>query len=59
INSLELLQDHVSSSKNFDLVNTSKAPKKHYIPPMSHPWKQASFEHYCNKQAYRQKENIA
>lgn len=56
---LELLPEHVPSSKNFDLTKTSKAPKKHYIPPMSHPWKQASFEHYCNKQAHRQKENIA
>ncbi|WP_058953544.1 ISNCY family transposase [Clostridium tyrobutyricum] len=56
---LELLPEHVSSSKNFYLANTSKAPKKHYILPMSHPWKQASFEHYCNKQAHRQKENIA
>jgi Integrase core domain. len=56
---LELLPDHVPSSKNFDLAKASKTPKKHYIPPMSHPWKQASFEHYCNKQAHRQKENIA
>ncbi|WP_051057238.1 hypothetical protein [Clostridium tyrobutyricum] len=47
---LELLPDHVSSPKNFDLANTSKVPKKHYIPPISHPWKQASSEHYCNKQ---------
>ncbi|WP_446899784.1 ISNCY family transposase [Clostridium sp. LBM24168] len=56
---LELLPDHVPSSKNFDPAKASKAPEKHYIPPMSHPWKQASFEHYCNKQAHRQKENIA
>ena len=56
---LELIPDHVPSSKNFDFATSPKAPKKRYIPPMSHPWKQASFEHYCNKQTHRQKENIA
>ena len=50
---LELLPEHVLSSKNFDLAETPKEPQKRYIPPMSHPWKQASFEHYCNKQTHR------
>lgn len=56
---LELIPDHVPSSKNFDLVTSPKTPKEHYIPPMSHPWKQASFEQYCNKQSHRQREHIA
>ena len=40
-------------SKNFDEV---VEPKKHkiYIPPMSHPWKQASFNAYLAKQKHRQ-----
>jgi len=50
---LELLPDHVLSSKNFDLAQTTKDPQKRYIPPMSHPWKQASFERYCNRQTHR------
>ena len=50
---LELLPDHVLSSKNFDLAEAPKDPQRRYIPPMSHPWKQASFEHYCNKQTHR------
>ena len=50
---LELLPDHVLSSNNFDLAETPKEPQKRYIPPMSHPWKQASFENYCNKQTHR------
>ena len=50
---LELLPDHVLSSKNFDLAEAPKEPRKRYIPPMSHPWKQASFENYCNKQTHR------
>jgi transposase len=56
---LELLPEHVPSSKNFDLAVIPKAPKKHYIPPMSHPWRKSSFENYCKKQAHRLKENIA
>ena len=50
---LELLPDHALSSKNFDLAELIKEPRKIYIPPMSHPWKQASFERYCNKQSHR------
>jgi transposase len=56
---LELIPSHVSSSKNFDFANVPKPPKKHYIPPMNHPWKQASFERYCNKQIHRQKVKTA
>jgi hypothetical protein len=50
---LELIPDHAPSSKNFDFVATPKKPKKKYIPPMSHPWKQDSFEQYLKKQAHR------
>lgn len=39
---LELLPEHKLLSKSFDLA-TIPAVKK-YIPPMGHPWKQASFE---------------
>jgi hypothetical protein len=37
---LELIPSHVSSSKNFDFAN--------YKETLA-PWKQASFERYCNK----------
>lgn len=50
---LELLPEHKSSSKAFDLATTPAVPKKKYIPPMSHPWKQASFEKYAKKQSHR------
>lgn len=50
---LELLPKHKSSSKAFDLATTPDVPKKKYIPPMSHPWKQASFEKYAKKQSHR------
>lgn len=50
---LELLPEHKPSSKAFDLATIPDAPKKKYIPPMSHPWKQASFEKYAKSQAHR------
>lgn len=55
---LELIPNHAPSSKNFDFVATPKKPRKKYIPPMSHPWKQASFEKFCKKQRHL-KENVA
>ncbi len=54
---LELLPLHKPSSKAFDLATLPGKPKKKYIPPMSHPWKQASFEKYAKKQKHR--DNIA
>lgn len=50
---LELLPAHKPSSKAFDLATIPDIPKKKYIPPMSHPWKQASFEKYAKNQLHR------
>lgn len=50
---LELLPQHKLSSRAFDLASPPDKPKKKYIPPMDHPWKQASFERYAKKQKHR------
>ncbi|MFU0800722.1 MAG: ISNCY family transposase [Xylanivirga thermophila] len=50
---LEEIPHHELKSKNFDFDTPEEKPKKRYIPPMSHPWKQASFEKFMNKQAHR------
>lgn len=50
---LEEVPSHELKSKNFDFDVPVEKPKKKYIPPMSHPWKQASFEKFMNKQAHR------
>lgn len=50
---LEVLLEHQISSKAFDLAVLPTKPKKKYIPPMSHPWKKASFDRYLKKQAHR------
>lgn len=39
-------------SKELDQVEEQE-PKKVYIPPMSHPWKHASFQSYLAKQKHR------
>ncbi len=50
---LELLPEHQVASKSFDLPSIPVPQKKKYIPPMSHPWKQASFEKDMKKQSHR------
>jgi len=51
IYALDAVLDHELTSRNFDITPVKEKPKKHYIPPMSHPWKQASFERFLQKQA--------
>lgn len=50
---LEEIPKHDSISKNFDLLNTKQKRKNYYIPPMSHPWKHASYLSYVAKQKHR------
>ena len=55
---LDVIPEHARVSKNFDILPVQEKPRKRYIPPMSHPWKQASFERHMKKQAHRP-ENVA
>lgn len=41
------------TSKVFDPLPSQVSPKKVYIPPMSHPWKHASFQAFLAKQKHR------
>lgn len=56
---LELLPTHKPSSATFDLVQLESRPKRKYIPPMSHSWKQASFERFMRKKGCFLEEQIA
>lgn len=49
---LEEIPFRESKSKDFDADYVEKKPKKHYIPPMSHPWKRASFRAFIAKQQH-------
>jgi len=51
--SLDEIPQHEYTSRNFDFQETVIVPKKRYIPPMNHPWRQASFQKHINKQAHR------
>lgn len=52
---LEEVPVHAETSKTFDPAPNEKKERKIYIPPMSHPWKKASFDSYVRKQKHRQK----
>ena len=51
---LEEIPEREATSKNFDTPTVDPKKKKPYIPPMSHPWKQASYLAYVEKQKHRQ-----
>ena len=53
---LREIPERYEKSKNFDEVN-EQCVHKVYIPPMSHPWKHASFMAFVNKQKHRQQLN--
>lgn len=50
---LEEIPEHSKYSKNFDPVDKVDIEKKRYIPPMSHPWKHASYNNYLLKMKHR------
>ncbi len=50
---LEEVPIRESKSKTFDFIPDDVKPRKVYIPPMSHPWKHASFQAYLAKQKHR------
>lgn len=43
---LELIPKHEATSKAFSISTEKSKPRKIYIPPMSHPWKGASYDRY-------------
>lgn len=55
---MEEIPEHERFSKEFDNVEPKKRTKKKYIPPMSHPWKQLSYQRYADKQKHRNGANV-
>ena len=49
---LEEIPEVQAISENFDEIAETK-PKKVYIPPLTHPWKQKLFENFIEKQQHR------
>lgn len=52
---LKEIPQRLDRSKNFDEIKEPKKRKK-YIPPMTHPWKHASYTAFVNKQKHRQQD---
>ena len=50
---LEEIPEHEILSKTFDAEYKEIKQRKYYIPPMTHPWKHASFLAYLAKQKHR------
>lgn len=52
---MEVVPEYEEYSRNFDIKEKSKPKKKkQYIPPMSHPWKHASYLNYLATMKHRQ-----
>ena len=45
-------------SPDFDEPHEESKPKKRYIPPMTHPWKRASFEKFVKKQQHHLQDTV-
>lgn len=45
---------HEIVSKNFDEAPKEEKVKKTYIPPITHPWKQASYQRFLERQKHLQ-----
>ncbi len=50
------LASHELKSAEFDISDQPKKETRKYIPPMSHPWKAASFNRYLAKRGITQEE---
>ena len=44
---------HEHKSRNFNFYEVKEEPRKRYIPPMSHPWKQGTFSSFVKKERHK------
>lgn len=56
---LEEVPMHEKKSENLDADYKKPEKKKRYIPPMSHPWKRASFQRFLQSQPHRIEQAIS
>lgn len=50
---LEEIPEHSEYSADFEIAKKEVKERKLYIPPMSHPWKRASYINYIMKMKHR------
>lgn len=58
IYALEEIPEHAKSSKDLDADHKEPKPKKQYIPPMNHPWRQYAFMKFVHSQRHRIEEDL-
>jgi hypothetical protein len=58
IYALEEIPKHAKSSRDLDADHKDPKPKKQYIPPMSHPWRQYAFMKFVHSQRHRIEEDL-
>ena len=58
IYALEEIPKHVKSSRDLDADHKEPKPKKQYIPPMNHPWRQYAFMKFVHSQRHRIEEDL-
>ena len=54
---LECIPEHAAKSKDIDFDFQAPERKKSSVPPMSHPWKKASFHAFVRRQKHHLKES--
>ncbi len=55
---LEEIPKHEARSREFDADYTEPQPKKRYIPPMNHPWRNKAFWKFVKSQEHHLMDNI-
>lgn len=50
---MQEIPKHQLYSKEFDDKQKEAKPKKKYIPPIDHPWRQSSYLQFVAKQKHR------
>lgn len=58
IYALEKIESREQLSKEFDNEFHTQRKGKAHVPPMSHPWKQKSFNRYLKKQKHREDSSV-
>lgn len=55
---LEKIPEHEAKSKDLDADYKPPKPKKHYIPPMNHPWRRYAFTKFVHSQPHRIEDDL-
>lgn len=55
---LEMIPEHEHKSSDLDPDYQVPKPRKRYIPPMNHPWRQKAFKKFVHSQSHRTEQDL-